>query len=423
MKNSIRRGFCLVSQNYLPGTSLLAYIMAPKIELSFDESLANFQQRQDLVSLWNQDMIEDGMNVIYSDANISIIEYEENNQSKTLCRGLYFNENLDLVQTSVPINKETKKVDFSIPLPLESNKHIVGFSFALLYHHLNTQGSVGSFSRCAVLGAGGCSLPIILSLLYPHLTVDGIENNPAIVNVAREYFGITTLGLENKIKLHESCAFTWLQRQLDDTHTPKYDLLFVDIYDVPPSPVEVPTTEESLKVIENQPDTVTLDYEAPAEVALTNENISNYLKILSNSGVVAVNVLGNDLGTAVVLHRIQDGVVEYLASLPNDAISYPKFAVGIMKLPFQAKESDPGDGSDINLPRHNSIIYIVKNPSQQFQDLIKDKDSIVDKLMIAMQSVSASHEKRVNYPFSRTGEESEIIRNWLKTVQFLKIER
>jgi hypothetical protein len=404
------------SHNYLPGTALFASVMAPQLDLTFEEALENFQTRQDLVSLWNQDMIDDGMNIIYSDSSISIIDYLEDDTARTLCRGLYFNENLDLIQTSVPISKETKKVDFMIPLPMESNKHILGFSFALLFHQMNQQSSqqnhdimMTNVRRSAVLGAGGCSLPILLSLLYPQSTVDAIENNSSIISVAKKYFGIADLDLEGRVKLHQSCAINWVNQKSNEiklSNSLSYDLLFLDIY-------ETPSQSED-----------DLDCEAPAEFTLTNDNISHYLTLLSDSGVMAINVLGNDLGTAVALHRIEDGVVEFLASL-EDNISM-QFAVGIMNLPFQSKELTE-EQCEV-LPRYNSIVFIVKNPSVWFNELMVRNPETVEKIGKAMGSFDEfrhySQEIKIKFPFQREVEgERLIVRDWLKTVKFIGIKR
>lgn len=411
----------LKTENYLPGTSLLASVMAPGLDLTFQEALENFQTRQDLVSLWNQDMIESGMTVIYSDSNISIIDYVESqgldsHETHTLCRGLYFNENLDLIQTSVPLNKETSQVDFLIPFPLESNKHIIGFSFALLFHQLNQSSQQNIIKRSAVLGAGGCSLPILLSLLYPQSTIDAIENNSSIVKVAKEYFGIADLGLEDRIFLHESCAMSWVDqksREVRLSNCSSYDLLFLDIY-------ETSSHSESL------------DCEAPAEVSLTNENISHYLNLLSDSGVMAINVFGNDLGTAVALHRIKEGVIEYLSSFPPSLTeeNSMQFAVGIMNLPFQSKDSALSieEQCEPSLPRYNSVIFIVKNYNMWLQNLMESKDDIVEKIEQAMnhlhQLQQLQGEVKIKFPFLREGEEEKrIVRDWLKTVRFVGIKR
>jgi hypothetical protein len=438
----ISRPFCssVIIPDRIPGTSLLAYIMAPKLELSFEESLANFEEKQELVSLWHQDMIEDGMNVIYSDSQIAIIDFEEKefDQTTTLSRGLYFNENLDLIQTAVPLNRESKRVDFTIPLPLESNKHIVGFSFALLFHSLNRQTPIApqSIHRSAVLGAGGCSLPILLSLLSPHSRIDAIENCSSIIKVAKEYFGIAALGLESCVTLHESCAMNWVSSKWKEIQhqdpSSRYDLLFLDIYEVPSSPIRYPSTLEDAL----QQDDGTLDCEAPAEFTLISDNMSTYLNLLADSGVMAINVLGNDLGTAVALHRIEEGVIGYLTSLPpSEVASYPHFAVGIMNLPYRSQpppelEYQTG-GDEPPLPRYNSVVFLVKNPSAWFQELmeVKQTEILINKVSSAMDLCAAEHfatggeRARVRYPFERHGEEKEILRKWIGTTKFIAIKR
>jgi hypothetical protein len=438
--------------NRIPGTSLLAYLMAPKLEISFEDSLVNFEENQEMVATWHQDMIEDGMEVIYSDSQISIIDFEEKEfDQTTLCRGLYFNENLDLIQTAVPLNKETKQVDFAIPLPLESNKHIVGFSFALLFHSLNCQTpsapplllSSPRIHRSAVLGAGGCSLPILLSLLSPRSHIDAIENCSSVVKVAKEYFGIAALGLESRVQLHESCAMDWIRLKWKEIEhqdlSLRYDLLFLDIYEVPSSPIQYPSTMED---VDAQVDG-RLDCEAPAENTLTNENISLYLNLLADSGVMAINVLGNDLGTAVALHRIEAGIIEYLTTLPStpDDGSSPYFAVGIMNLPYQSQppipqveaEENKNEGEEPLLPRYNSIIFIVKSPTLWFQELMKEKktEKLIERITTAMDHLTQGNEvaaegdrAKVRYPFERQEkEEKEILRKWIETTRFIQIKR
>jgi spermidine synthase len=305
---------------------------------------------------------------------------------------------------------------------MESNKHILGFSFALLLHHLNQSSPqhndlIASVHRSAVLGAGGCSLPILLSLLYPQSTIDAIENNPSIVKVAKEYFGIADLGLEDRVLLHESCAMSWVNQKSSEMRSPNhssYDLLFLDIY-------ESPSQSELI-----------LDCEAPAEITLTNQNISHYLNLLSDSGVMAINVLGNDLGTAVALHRIKEGVIEYLTSIPassSEDHASMQFAVGIMNLPFQSKESTlpTEEQCEHSLPRYNSVVFVVKNHNIWLKDLMESKDKIVEKLEEAMNRLDDLQQLRgdkIRYPFLREdGEEKRIVRDWLKTVKFVGIQR
>jgi hypothetical protein len=279
------------------------------------------------VADYEEGMVKDGVKCQYSDKELSVIDFTVDH----VTRCLLFNTNLNFVQSAIHVNKHSGDIDLVNPLPLDTSKHIVGFSFSFLYHYLNRESaphdSPHEVSRCAVLGAGGCYLPMLITSLFAHCTVDAIELSPSVIHVAQEYFGLKNYPNKDRITLHQDCALKWIASQ----HAAKtvYDIILVDICEM----LSLEETHLGGSILDCR------DLVSPSDETLSISTLKNLLGCLDRTGVLAINVLGNDVGHSMAVHQVTEAL-ETIAREQNDAIAY---ALAIMHLPFD-EEHENGKG-------------------------------------------------------------------------------
>jgi predicted membrane-bound spermidine synthase len=76
--------------------------------------------------------------------------------------------------------------------------------------------------RVLVLGLGGGSIPIYLDRFLPEATMDVVEVDPGVIDVAKKYFGLRET---SRLHLIESDGRVFLKR-----HAEPYDLIIVDVF-------------------------------------------------------------------------------------------------------------------------------------------------------------------------------------------------
>jgi spermidine synthase len=76
--------------------------------------------------------------------------------------------------------------------------------------------------RVLVLGLGGGSVPIYLDRFLPDATIDVVEIDPGIIDVAKKYFGLRET---SRLHLIEGDGRVFLKR-----HAEPYDLIVVDVF-------------------------------------------------------------------------------------------------------------------------------------------------------------------------------------------------
>jgi spermidine synthase len=76
--------------------------------------------------------------------------------------------------------------------------------------------------RVLVLGLGGASIPVYLDHFLPDATIDTVELDPGVINVAKKYFGVRET---NRFHLIENDGRVFLNR-----HTEPYDIIMVDAF-------------------------------------------------------------------------------------------------------------------------------------------------------------------------------------------------
>lgn len=76
--------------------------------------------------------------------------------------------------------------------------------------------------RVLVIGGGGCVVPTIYHQSYPWMTIDVVEIDPVVVDLARKYFGLRT---DDRLRVFVEDGRMFLRRPHE-----KYDLVMLDAY-------------------------------------------------------------------------------------------------------------------------------------------------------------------------------------------------
>jgi spermidine synthase len=79
--------------------------------------------------------------------------------------------------------------------------------------------------RILVLGLGGGTLPMALDELLPNARIDAVEIDPAVVRVAREYFGFAP---SERVRVFDQDGRVFVKRALQNGET--YDLIMLDAF-------------------------------------------------------------------------------------------------------------------------------------------------------------------------------------------------
>jgi hypothetical protein len=461
------------SQSDKGSINLLAHILAEQAQTSFDETLAYIQDNPNHITEFEKDMREAGIDIVHSNVDVSVFDITSSQNRAMRIRTLHFNTELDLVQSAVPLNTDTGDVDYDIPLPFDSSNYIVGMSYSFLFHFLNSidtrQSTYDSnihhhVKRCAVLGAGGCVLPVLISRLFPFATVDAVEISRPVIDAAKSYFGIDQYIAGGRVNLHESCALKWMRSSTtdapdssNDSHGP-FDMIFVDICEMQSlEPVEGPggagggadverkirgVTVEDIMTKEEAGDAAeAMDLVAPSQEVLHEDTCRMLVKSLSEHGVLAINVLSNNQGLDYAISRIASALE---GSWSNAEMNMPcSYHIGVMRLPvsltassslfgdvfpgFSALSEDVGKNEDVTddgedtveeNKRINSIVFVTKNPSHDVIRVVSAEDGLAYRMSLAVQEYVTRH-REVNkssitaLPFDRSGALKDQLIVWM----------
>ncbi|NOX51882.1 MAG: spermidine synthase [Gammaproteobacteria bacterium] len=99
-------------------------------------------------------------------------------------------------------------------------------------------------STILVIGLGGGTIPIALNELFPAAIIDTVEIDPAVVEVAKEYFGLKP---SPQLIVHTQDARVWTKRA--SHRTTKYDIILLDAFNGEYIPEHL-MTQEFLKEIQ-----------------------------------------------------------------------------------------------------------------------------------------------------------------------------
>jgi spermidine synthase len=100
-------------------------------------------------------------------------------------------------------------------------------------------------SNVLIVGLGGGTLPTTLAELYPSAQIDIVELDPAVVAVAKRYFGFTPT---DTMRVFEQDARVWVKRA--QSGTKRYDLIMLDAFNGDYIPEHLMTREYLLEARE-----------------------------------------------------------------------------------------------------------------------------------------------------------------------------
>ena len=94
---------------------------------------------------------------------------------------------------------------------------------------------------CLIVGLGGGAMVHFLNHFFPDLTVDIVEIDPAVVGIARDYFG-TRPGPRTRIFTED--AFSYIKRTTD-----RYDVIYMDAFLKPSEATDVTGVPRHLQTV------------------------------------------------------------------------------------------------------------------------------------------------------------------------------
>ncbi len=166
-----------------------------------------------------------GQTLVHGSKRLSVIDSPADHN--TSMRTLHFNDRIDLIQTACLVDAATNEPLPSLLPPhtrgmADWGTHCAGLALAV---PLMCATSGAPPTRIVVLGAGGGALPAFLHAALPGAVVDAVELSGEVCAVARECFGVGAAEATGRLRLHEDCAFAWLER----TAPASLDLIVVDL--------------------------------------------------------------------------------------------------------------------------------------------------------------------------------------------------
>lgn len=155
-------------------------------------------------------------------------------------------------KTGKPVQRMKINNENSSAMFLESDELVYEYTkYYDLAAHFNPQ-----FQKTLLLGGAGYSYPKHFLATYPHATIDVVEIDPALTEIAQQHF---RLQADERIRIYHEDARTFL-----NTTQQKYDVIFGDAF--------------------------SSQYSLPHHLT-TQEAVQKKFDVLNNGGVVVVNII------------------------------------------------------------------------------------------------------------------------------------
>jgi spermidine synthase len=134
------------------------------------------------------------------------------------------------------------------------------WDYVLVAPYYNLSHSLDTIRRTAIIGMGAGTMAKELTYFYGPVPIDGVEIDPDIIQIGREYFGLNEPNVD---------AITQDGRYYLRTTTKQFDLISVDAYQTPYIPFQM-TTEEFFQEVR---DHLTPDGSVVINVGRTPEDV------------------------------------------------------------------------------------------------------------------------------------------------------
>ena len=150
---------------------------------------------------------------------MSISQAEVIHQERSLYRNILVEDNNDL--RCLKFNVKSTKTQQSCMLKSQPQKLVFNYTKLLMASLLVNPEP----KRILIIGLGGGTMSNVLTELYPHSHIDNVEIDPAVIKVARDYFGF----IENdNVKTYTQDGRIFIKRALLKKES--YDWIILDAF-------------------------------------------------------------------------------------------------------------------------------------------------------------------------------------------------
>lgn len=151
--------------------------------------------------------------------------------------------------------------------------------------------------RVLIVGLGGGTIPMVLRKHYPELTIDVVEIDPVVVDVARKFFGFRE---DEKMRVYvdDGRRFIERRRQL-------YDIIFLDAFSADSVPYHLATQEflEAAGRATTPRGIIVGNIWSRSSNALYDSMIRTYQEVFDELYILGVPLAGNEIFIAPLRKR------------------------------------------------------------------------------------------------------------------------
>jgi len=162
----------------------------------------------------------------------SLVQAKVVHQERSLYRNILVEDNNDL--RCLTFNTKSTKTEQSCYLKSQPKKLVFNYTKLLMASLLLNPEP----QRILIVGLGGGTMSNTLAELYPQSEIDNIEIDPAVITVARDYFGFLE---SDRIKTYEQDARIFIKRALLKKQA--YDWIILDAFNGDYIPAHLMTKE------------------------------------------------------------------------------------------------------------------------------------------------------------------------------------
>ena len=362
-----------------PATHLLSHLTAPSLDITISEAYEILSSQQQLVLDFASGMRKMGIEARYSDPELSILDHTcdaETQEGKLIVRCLHFNNNIDLVQSAIGLDSGGNPSIFT-SIPIVYNKHVIGLSISLFLHQLNRKAcKTNSLQKCAIVGGGGCTLPMFISKLYPNCSIDVIELSPSVASASLQWFGMGELDTSKDIRMHTACGLDWLKQDSQG-----FDMLCLDV-----------CADSAVTLSDSAHMRI-----APPDIFLQSSSIDLFVRCLRPGGILAINMLGSE-------NSINDAISTLFGVLTKIGRS---FHVSKMCLQMDSKAVSIANNMKKEISK-NYIVYVSFDASATVKTM---SGELLDEKLQMFIKITGNN-MTCKFPFDRPEAE---VKKWIKT--------
>ncbi len=191
--------------------------------------------------------------------------------------------------------------------------------------------------RVLVVGLGGGTIPQFLRRHFPRMQIDVVELDPAVIRVAKRYFGFRE---DNMMRAYAEDGRRFIERS-----EPVYDVIFLDAYSADSVPYSLTTREflQAAREALTPGGVVASNVWSSRSNQLYNPMIRTYQEVFDRVAIVDVQDVGNRIVIAVPRTQIpaKSGLIAKSRAMGTQA-RFPFDLGNLVEYGYQAlDEPDP----------------------------------------------------------------------------------